>query len=708
MRKIGWYARRLRTMQPAEVAWRASRMASTVARTSARHDAACDSAILASGEYSWPSLLERFHAGTGRPVLLDPARASTVADAAPDEVAALVRAADQVLIGRFTFFGYPEATCPDPLDWHLDPLSGARWPGTPSARINHRVTAGDPKWIWELNRLQHLPWLAEAWLFTGEPRYAEGALDQLDSWIAQNPPGVGIAWRGAFEAGIRAISVAIALQGLRGSAALTPERYRRAVRMLAQSAHRCWSERSRFSSANNHLVGELAGLATVAILFPELRNAGSWRASALRELAAEADRQILPDGAGAEQALGYQVFTADLLLVVTVLLQREGAAVPPPILCALRRSADYLGALVGEGDPAPRYGDDDEGFALRLGPQPLRELRHHLAAVATLTGEPACAAAEPDLTARWVAQHGTPSPGHPRPAPADAHADTGGLVVLRPAPGRRLTMDTGPLGYLSIAAHGHADALAISLAVDGADVIGDPGAGSYYGHPAWREAHRGTRMHATVAVDDLDQSVSGGPFLWVRHARVIVHAVDLDRGVVDAEHDGYRRLTSPVTHRRWLLAPPGARAVLVVDRLVGAGEHRARSSWPLHPALDVTDVPDGHLATRAGRPVLQLAYAASAPWSPHATRADDVTHLGWWSTRLESREPAWLVGHVSEASVPVVLATLLVPLGESGAEVADLAVAGTPDVVTVRWTEDDHRRVVDVDLARPGAIYYSQ
>lgn len=216
MRKIGWYARRLRTMQPAEVAWRASRVASIVARTSARHDSARDSAILASGEHSWPSLLERFHAGTGRPVLLDPARASTVADAAPDEVAALVRAADQVFIGRFTFFGYPETTCPDPLDWHLDPLSGARWPAIPSARINHRVTAGDPKWIWELNRLQHLPWLAEAWLFTGEPRYAEGALDQLDSWIAQNPPGVGIAWCGAFEAGIRAISVAIALQGPSG------------------------------------------------------------------------------------------------------------------------------------------------------------------------------------------------------------------------------------------------------------------------------------------------------------------------------------------------------------------------------------------------------------------------------------------------------------------------------------------------------------
>ncbi len=30
-------------------------------------------------------------------------------------------------------------------------------------------------------------------------------------------------------------------------------------------------------------------------------------------------------------------------------------------------------------------------------------------------------------------------------------------------------MDVGPLGYLSIAAHGHADALAVTIAVDGHD-----------------------------------------------------------------------------------------------------------------------------------------------------------------------------------------------------------------------------------------------
>ena len=180
----------------------------------------------------------------------------------------------------------------------------------------------------ELNRLQHLPWLAQAWLLTGDERYGTEALDQLDAWITANPPGRGIAWRGAFEVGVRAISVLVALQGLADHPALTPERYARAVRMLAAGARRCWRDRSKHSSANNHLVGELAGLATVAILLPELAASARWERDAVAALAVEADRQILPDGVGAEQAVGYQVFTAELLAVVALLRRLRSRARP--------------------------------------------------------------------------------------------------------------------------------------------------------------------------------------------------------------------------------------------------------------------------------------------------------------------------------------------------------------------------------------------
>ena len=187
------------------------------------------------------------------------------------------------------------------------------------------------KWIWELNRLQHLPWLAQAWLITGDERYSAAAFHQLDTWLDQNPPGVGIAWRNAFEAGVRAISIAVAVQGLRDCPELTLDRFRRVVEVLAASATRCWIDRSRFSSANNHLIGELAGLAVVAILFPDLPAAGDWEHRAIAGLAAEADRQILADGSGAEQAVGYQVFTVELMLVVVaLLLERDGRAARAP------------------------------------------------------------------------------------------------------------------------------------------------------------------------------------------------------------------------------------------------------------------------------------------------------------------------------------------------------------------------------------------
>jgi hypothetical protein len=700
--RLAWYARRLRSMSPHEIAWRASRITSGAARRLTRPSTPSDSALLGVRDPQWDALLHAFRQGTGRPILLDRDRAVKLAAVHPDRAAAVVSAADRVLARRFTFFGYPEQSLAAPVDWHHDPLSGTTWPAIPSERIDHRTRPGDPKWMWELNRLQHLPWLAEAWLFTGDDRYAEGAFEQLDSWLTQNPPGIGIAWRGAFEAGVRAISVAVAVAGLRDSAALTPDRYRSVVRMLADSARRCWQERSRFSSANNHLVGELAGLATVALLFPELARARGWERRALAALRTEAQRQILPDGAGAEQAVGYQVFTAELLLVVITLLRLRGDEPPTEMLQAVDHSARYLATLVGSGDPAPRYGDDDEGFALRLDAAPLREIPEHLAAVGAVTGNPAALrAATPGLAAGWLAAAGPAESPTPTAVPASCYAAHGGLVVLRSG-ARRLTMDVGPLGYLSIAAHGHADALALTLSVDGQELIGDPGAASYYGHPDWRRVHRGTRAHATVCVDEADQSVIAGPFLWSRHAEVTVHRVDLERGLVDAEHDGYRRLDSPVTHRRWLIAPPERAEVLVVDLLRGEGSHRVHTSWPSHPALDAARAPGGHLLSRDGTPVLGLSYAANAELTHHEVRGDPDTNLGWWSNRLESREPAWLVGTSAEATAPIVLATVLSPRADATGgpgPAENLAVALTGDSIEVTWREGELAHRVEIDVS---------
>src|SRR5271166_1657796 len=72
-----------------------------------------------------------------------------------------------------------------------------------------------------------------------------------------------------------------------------------------------------------------------------------------------------------------------------------------------------------------------------------------------------------------------------------------------PSPGRagkhRLTMDIGSLGDLPIAAHGRADAFAVTLSAAGRELVFDPGTASYYGKPPRRGMDRGARAHPMEA-----------------------------------------------------------------------------------------------------------------------------------------------------------------------------------------------------------------
>jgi hypothetical protein len=369
---------------------------------------------------------------------------------------------------------------------------------------------------------------------------------------------------------------------------------------------------------------------------------------------------------------------------------------------------------VGQHDADPRYGDNDNGFALRLGPEQVRTVRDHLGIVAPYGRGAVGADTRLDtLDAQWhfhAAQtlrerlYSKDFDGGPTAAGSHFAAD-GGLVVLR-AERRRITMDVGPLGYLSIAAHGHADALAMTLSSDGQDLIDDPGTGSYYGNPQWRSVMRGTSAHATVTVDGEDQSVPGGAFLWSRHAHTRVRGVDLSAGVVDAQHDGYTRLKGRIVHRRWLIAPPEDRAILVVDFISGGGTHEVRTTWPLHPDLEVQKVEGGHTVTRDDSQVLLILYAGTTAITRDEVRADEAHNVGWWSPRLESRIPAWWLSATAVAETPLAMATLLT--FTDGVPTADLCVELADSSIEASWIEAGTRRCVSIEIAGSAAVRLSR
>src|SRR5262249_12423173 len=117
-----------------------------------------------------------------------------------------------------------------------------------------------------------------------------------------------------------------------------------------------------------------------------------------------------------------------------------------------------------------------------------------------------------------------------------------------------VVFDCGDLGFKSIAAHGHADALSFTLRAFGSALFVDPGTYYYFTYPDCRSYLRSTKAHTTVAVEGLDQSVMLGPFLWGARAqaRCVAWEPRKQGGKVIGEHDGYTRLTDPVLHRRTL------------------------------------------------------------------------------------------------------------------------------------------------------------
>ena len=238
-----------------------------------------------------------------------------------------------------------------------------------------------------------------------------------------------------------------------------PQRYRRAVRMLDASARYRWHARSRFSSANNHLVGELAGLATVHLLFPELASAAEFFDQRSTRWPPKRTGRSWRTGAGAEQSVSVPVLhrgAARDRRAQGGSPRRRGAAW---IDAALDRSARYLCTVVGSDDPTARYGDDDDGFCAAARHRTERTVREHLAILAAVTGDAAAAGhGSPTLMAAWL--RGARAPTRPRrtpvpPGPRRHRAGTprsAGWWCCAPEP-RRLTMDVGPPGYLSIAAH---------------------------------------------------------------------------------------------------------------------------------------------------------------------------------------------------------------------------------------------------------------
>jgi len=420
-------------------------------------------------------------------------------------VAAEVATADELTRGEWSVFGRATSIA-DPPRWNAHPLSGAEWPDMPSRALDYRRIdiAGGARYVWEVGRLTTLPTLALATRATGEPHYAERAIRWLDDFVARNPIGRGIHHTSGIEMAIRVINVTwtLALLGERAAdVALEP-----CLGLLAQQALHCRDHLSVGSSANNHLIAEYAAMTTLGAVFPAARGAETLLERGFAGLERETLRQFDSDGVNLEQSFGYLPFIWELLLYPFLAAEAAGKKVSREVRDRLARSLEFARLIRIQHGRTPQIGDEDDGRLMLLAEDATRlDLVGN--ALAAWLGRNALSDRGGALATLLF---GASPEGR---AALDGVRDTACYTIWRER-GLHVTFDRGPLGLPPLAAHGHADALAVTVfRADDAIVI-DPGTFAYHEDPAARDRCRSTPYHSTVNFGGHSQAVMAGPFLW--------------------------------------------------------------------------------------------------------------------------------------------------------------------------------------------------
>ncbi|HXC40285.1 MAG TPA: alginate lyase family protein [Burkholderiales bacterium] len=640
--KLAWMFNRLRCMSPAEVSHRVGRMA----RMHGERLGLALRALPSVPEYDLS--------------LAPPAWLKVPSAIRPE---AYVEAAERAAAGRFDVFALENADLGSPPRWNRDPKTGTEPPLAFGKLLDYRDErlVGDIKYLWEPNRHLHIVTLAQASRLSGgdaAARYAQALRAHLESWFEACPFPMGANWASALEPAIRLINWSVAWQLLGSSHPVFEgtqgRRFRHAwlesVYRHAQFVH---GHFSLYSSANNHLIGEASGLYMAALTWPLWKRARKWEATAKTVLEREALLQNAPDGVNREQAIAYQQWELDLLLLPYLAARAAGRPFSSRYAQRIERMLEYLAAVMDCGGNLPMFGDADDGCVVRLSPQAgFRPHRSLLATGAVLFGNAALAAKAGSLDdkTRWLlgeeAERGFAAFAPARPGPPARRAfPEGGYYILgcefETEREIRLVADAGPLGYGNIAAHGHADALSFTLSLGGSEFLFDPGTYAYHTQGQWRRYFRGTSAHNTIRIDGRDQSEPGGNFMWLKKARAQCSLWEEtpETDTFEGWHDGYLRLGDPVLHRRRITLDKRGRRIVITDELEMRGRHEVELFFHCAEHCSVQRNGRLHVISRDGRSlVIRLPDTPSAAIENY--RASLRPPAGWVSRRFDRKEPA--------------------------------------------------------------------
>ncbi|GAB3171809.1 alginate lyase family protein [Telluribacter humicola] len=521
----------------------------------------------------------------------------------------------------------------------------------------------DKEWAWLSNRHSQLGEVYNAYMETGNPKYAQYMDEFLRDFIIKSMPYPGAksstpVWRG-LEVAARVKTWSRIFYGMINSPYLSP-----ATQLLVLSSMPDHAHYNRyFHAGNNWLTMEISALATAATNFPEYKQADEWLTYAIGTMTESMKGQVYPDGIQTELTSHYHNVSLANFELFKEICDRANRPLPDFFNQTIVGMYDYIARAVRPDGHRILNNDGDRGSD--------REL---LLKAAQKYSKPEWA---------YLASNGKKGT---KPAQGPSYFfPWGGQLVSRSgydAQAHWSYFDIGPWG----SGHQHNDKLHISISAYGRDLLVDAGRFAYTGEVArkFRPYATGSAGHNLILIDGNGQNP--GPKLADAPVDSSYIRITPEFDYATNRFSDFKNVEGTASHTRALLYIRGEFWV-VVDRIQTDKPRKIETLWHWHPDCPVTQAgttvkttnPKGNLAVvpvgnLVGNQKMEVRFVKGQEqpdiqgwYSPEYNVYSPNTTAIYSTNITQDQTFVWLL-FPSEGQMPLVKARLLAE-NEEGVEV---------------------------------------
>lgn len=563
----------------------------------------------------------------------------------------------EVQVSQVWVFGQKLDYSKKTINWHRDIFSGKTFPlefaKTMSIRKDPELSA---KNVWELNRLQFLPQLAINYQITSDQNLLEQFISLNESWIDANPYLYGINWYSNIEINIRLINwffcwEILKVEELSGeNKAFDRFVNEKWIPVIYQHCQYSYRNPSKYSSANNHLISEYSGLFISASKW-KFKESDKWLNYARKGLEREIVRQH-SNGINREEAAEYIQFITDFFLISWIVGESTRNQFSDSYRKTLKEIMDYIFHLTDIKGNFPQYGDEDDGKVVCFSNEPYyNNFKSLLSSACILFHDHKYRqkSAGYDLKNQILfgdkgAELFENLKESVNTSVSAFYQEEGHFIFKKQQAQKEIYchFDAAPLGFLSIAAHGHADALSLILNINGIPVFIDSGTYSYHVVKEWRNYFVSTMAHNTICIDSQNQARQVGDTMWLHHYKCEVLSVMQTEEFesVKASHNGYKN----VKHIREVCFIRKSDTFIIEDELeiTDGEEHECTILFHMHPDMVITKISSNKVL---------LAHPSGIKLSLTIEGFDEITFIkgqenpiiGWYSESFMQKEPTTVI-----------------------------------------------------------------